>query len=135
MRISSVQAYTEACFDSAEPSSAQTICMMEPRPHLSPAFVCHTSEDLQCCFFKFRGLHESLVHAQGKKVVADLPILGTALPILITKPGPAERQGRGPLLLPSVGTWVKLRNVKAWVVAGQLQVQKSPYVMLLLRAQ
>ena len=55
--------------------------------------------------------------------MAELPPLGTALPILITKPGPAERQGKGPLLLPSVGIWVKLRNVKAWVVAGQLQVQ------------
>ena len=55
-------------------------------------------------------------------MVADLPVLGTALPIVVTQPSQAERLGKGPLLLPSVGDWVKLRNVKAWVVAGQLQV-------------
>ena len=59
---------------------------------------------------------------QGKGVVDDLPPLGTALPILVTQPSPAEGQGKVPLQLPSVGSWVKLRNVKAWVVAGQLQV-------------
>ena len=55
-------------------------------------------------------------------MVADLPVLGTALPIVVTQPTQAECQGKGTLLLPSVGDWVKLRNVKAWVVAGQLQV-------------
>ena len=63
---------------------------------------------------------------QGKDVVADLPVLGTALPIVVTQPSHAERQGKGPLQLPSVGEWVKLRNVKAWVVAGQLQVTHLP---------
>lgn len=64
----------------------------------------------------------TLCHIQGKNVVDDLPPLGTALPIVVTQPSPADCQGKGPLLLPSVGEWVKLRNVKAWVVAGQLQV-------------
>lgn len=67
----------------------------------------------------------SLRHVQGGNVVTDLPVLGTALPIVVTRPSHAERQGKGPLLLPSVGEWVKLRNVKAWVVAGQSQVSQS----------
>lgn len=64
----------------------------------------------------------TLCHIQGKNVVADMPPLGTALPIVVTQPTHADCQGKGLLLLPSVGEWVKLRNVKAWVVAGQLQV-------------
>ena len=59
-------------------------------------------------------------------MVADLPVLGTALPIIVTQPSQADRESKGPLLLPSVGDWVKLRNVKAWVVAGQLQVMLLP---------
>ena len=63
-----------------------------------------------------------LLGLQGNGVVPDLPALGTALPIIITNPAPVEGKSRGPLVLPSVGSWVKLRNVRSWVVAGQLQV-------------
>ena len=45
------------------------------------------------------------------------------MPIIVY--GPAQPAGpplRPNLVLPSVGSWVKLRNVKAWVKAGQLQV-------------
>jgi len=63
-----------------------------------------------------------LLDLQGDGVVPDLPALGTALPIIITTPAPVEGKSRGPLVLPSVGSWVKLRNVRSWVVAGQLQV-------------
>lgn len=59
---------------------------------------------------------------QGNGVVAELPALGTALPIIITMPAPAEGPPKGSLALPAVGSWVKLRNVKSWVIAGQLQV-------------
>ncbi len=63
-----------------------------------------------------------LLGLQGHGIVPDLPALGTALPIIITTPAPVEGKSRGPLVLPSVGSWVKLRNVRSWVVAGQLQV-------------
>lgn len=45
------------------------------------------------------------------------------MPIIVY--GPAQLAGpslRPNLVLPSLGSWVKLRNVKAWVKAGQLQV-------------
>ncbi len=58
---------------------------------------------------------------QGNGVVPDLPPLGTALPVIITTPAHAEGPPKGPLVLPSVGSWVKLRNVKSCVIAGQLQ--------------
>lgn len=73
----------------------------------------------------------SMQNVQGRSVVADLPVLGTALPIVVTQPSHAERQGKGPLQLPSVGEWVKLRNVKAWVVAGQLQVTPVASIVVL----
>jgi len=63
-----------------------------------------------------------LLGLQGNGIVPDLPALGTALPIIITTPAPVEGKSRGPLVLPNVGSWVKLRNVRSWVVAGQLQV-------------
>ena len=63
-----------------------------------------------------------LLALQGEGIVSDLPALGTALPIIITTPAPVEGKSRGPLVLPSVGSWVKLRNVRSWVIAGQLQV-------------
>ncbi|KAL3162097.1 hypothetical protein ABBQ38_009163 [Trebouxia sp. C0009 RCD-2024] len=66
------------------------------------------------------------MRVHGRNVVADLPVLGTALPVIVTQPSHADRQGKGPLQLPSVGKWVKLRNVKAWVVAGQLQGRYLP---------
>ena len=55
-----------------------------------------------------------------------LPALGTALPIIVTKPEAADGPSKGSLVLPSVGSWIKLRNVKAWIVAGQLQVSPDP---------
>lgn len=45
----------------------------------------------------------------------QVPLLGTALPMVVSKRAPAE------LLV--VGSWVKLRNVGARVVQGQLQVR------------
>ena len=79
---------------------------------------------LTCQFCAYVGLHFGV---QGNGVVSDLPPLGTALPIIITIPSHADGPPKGPLVLPSVGSWVKLRNVKSWVVAGQLQVSKFFY--------
>ena len=45
----------------------------------------------------------------------DLPYLGTALPVLLFRL-PL------PVALPLVGAWIRMRNVSACVVAGQLQV-------------
>lgn len=66
------------------------------------------------------------MHVHGNGVVSDLPPLGTALPIILTIPSHADGPPKGPLVLPSVGSWVKLRNVKSWVVAGQLQGRYLP---------
>ncbi len=44
-----------------------------------------------------------------------LPLVGTALPVVLPKGGRAVQP-------PPVGCWVKLRNIGARVVAGQLQV-------------
>lgn len=66
------------------------------------------------------------MHIHGEGIVSDLPALGTALPIIITTPAPVEGKSRGPLVLPSVGSWVKLRNVRSWVIAGQLQGRYLP---------
>lgn len=60
---------------------------------------------------------------QGNGVVPDVPLLGTAMPIVIFSPAqPPEGSLKPKLVLPAVGSWVKLRNVKSWVKAGQLQV-------------
>lgn len=53
---------------------------------------------------------------QGNGVVPELPLLGTAMPIVVPVVKPA-------LVLPSIGSWVKLRNVKSWVKSGQVQVK------------
>ncbi|DBA76874.1 TPA: hypothetical protein ACH3X1_009477 [Trebouxia sp. C0004] len=66
------------------------------------------------------------MHVHGNGIVPDLPALGTALPIIISTPAPVEGKSRGPLVLPSVGSWVKLRNVRSWVIAGQLQGRYLP---------
>ncbi len=71
-----------------------------------------------------------LLGLQGNGIVPDLPALGTALPIIITTPAPVEGKSRGPLVLPTVGSWVKLRNVRSWVIAGQLQVCHHCLVVL-----
>ena len=49
----------------------------------------------------------------------DLPYLGTALPVLLFRL-PL------PVALPLVGSWIRMRNVFACVVAGQLQVCSLP---------
>lgn len=46
--------------------------------------------------------------------LSSVPLLGTALPLLYPKNGGVEQ--------PAAGSWVKMRNVGARVVAGQLQV-------------
>ena len=71
--------------------------------------------------------NKSCFYVQGVGVVNDLPTLGTALPISVTAPAQLEGPSKGPLALPAVGSWVKLRNVKAWVIAGQLQVGILPH--------
>ena len=55
------------------------------------------------------------VSFQDDSVRPDLPHLGTALPVLLFRL-PL------PVALPLVGSWIRMRNVFACVVAGQLQV-------------
>lgn len=60
---------------------------------------------------------------QGNGVVPDLPLLGTAMPVIVYGPAQStEGSLRAKLVLPAAGSWVKLRNVKSWAKAGQLQV-------------
>lgn len=45
----------------------------------------------------------------------EVPLLGTALPLVLPKSSRVEQ--------PAVGSWVKFRNLGARVVSGQLQVR------------
>lgn len=49
---------------------------------------------------------------------SSLPNLGTALPVVLF-------MLHQPVLLPAVGSWMRLRNVYCCVIAGQLQARSS----------
>ena len=76
---------------------------------------------------------------QGLQTVTEFPELGTVLPVNLHKPItradttkrlkflPKDQVDVEPPMpeLPAVGAWVKLRNLRAVAVDGQLQVRMS----------
>jgi len=76
---------------------------------------------------------------EGDGAVPDFPEFGTALPVNLYRP--VEEHTVSPcfpqlqnqfksLQLPALGSWVKLKNVCAVVVEGQMQVLGPPLPLL-----
>ena len=79
---------------------------------------------------------------KGLNLVANFPELGTALPVNLHKPIsradttkrlkflPKDQMDVEPPMpeLPPIGAWVKLRNLRAVAVDGQLQVRVGPWL-------
>ncbi len=61
-----------------------------------------------------------LPDVQDMPDLAAVPLLGTALPLVLPKVSRGEQ--------PAVGSWVKFRNLGARVVNGQLQVRPEAVV-------
>jgi len=64
-------------------------------------------------------LWAQLTPEQARRRGRQLPSLGTLLPVVLF-------QLATPVLLPSAGAWVRLRNVLPYVVEGQLQARRGP---------